>query len=209
MPRLSWSPLPRSPKVFTCRRKQSRVGGWRADPGSPGRTGLSHGAPSLPAAALCSPRSPRGSAGRAPGAPRRSRPCRRGSGGGGRLRERGRLTRETKARSPWPAAPLPAGRCLQGEQCAAHRSPPRAGGTRGAARRGPSSRRQQAGPPPPSSLRGCSKGSPAKSEARQEWRGKCPRSVSKGAELPRDSSEQPLRSDRPGTCGGARPSPGN
>ncbi|XP_074959832.1 uncharacterized protein LOC142061972 [Phalacrocorax aristotelis] len=44
------------------------------------------------------------------------------------LRERDRLTRETKARrSPWPAAPLPAGRCLQGEQCAPHRSPAPAG----------------------------------------------------------------------------------
>lgn len=52
------------------------------------------------------------------------------AGSGGRLGERVQLTQETKALSPWPAAPLPAGRCLQGKQCAAHRSPaPRRGET--------------------------------------------------------------------------------
>lgn len=93
-----------------------------------------------------------------------------GLGGGRRLRVRGWLTRETKARSPWLAAPLPAGRCLQGKQCAAHRSPaPRRGHTRG---RSPGSLLPMATgrSSPPSSLRGCRRGSPGKSEPRWESR---------------------------------------
>lgn len=125
-------PAAQVPEGFHLPEEAQQGWGTAGGPRHPGWTGLPRGAPSLPAAALCSPRSPRGSAGRAPGAQRRSRPCRRGSGGGGRVRERGRLTRETKAQSPWPAAPLPAGRCLQGEQCAAHRTPaPSPGNARG------------------------------------------------------------------------------
>lgn len=150
-------------------------------------------APSLPAAPLCSPRSPRGSAGRAPGARRRSRPCRRGSGSGGRLRAWGRLTRETKARSPCPAALLPAGRCLQGKQCAAHRSPAPL------AHAGP-----LAALPPPDGNRpvfprrarlAAAVGVPQARASHAGRRGlshqaKRPGAGSKGAELPQDGSEQ-------------------
>lgn len=163
--------------------------------GGPSHPRQDRAAPSLPAAPLCSPRSPRGSAGRAPGARRRSRPCRRSSGGGGRLRARGRLTRETKARSPWPAAPLPAGRCLQGKQCAAHRSPARRRGhTRGCSPR--SLLPTATGRSSPAELAPrLQHGFPRQKRATPGGGGRGaqpPRRMarSKGVEVPRDSSEQ-------------------
>lgn len=219
MPRLSWSPLPRSPKVFTCRRKNSRVGGWRADPATPGRTRLP---PRLPLAprrpapltqvtkGLCrkSSRSSETVTSMSPGLGRQ----RREAAGAGPAHS-GDKGAEPMARRPAARRALPTGQTMRGSSL----PPPGAGGTRGAARRGPSSRRQQAGLPPPSSLRGCSRDSPGKSEPRRERGGSQPLRQMPGGWEQRSgapagqlrAAPELLRSGRPGTCGGARPSPGN
>lgn len=175
-------------------------------------------APSLPAAPLCSPMSPRGSAGRAPGARRRSRPCRRGSAAaGGCGCGAGSLGRQRRRAHGSPPR-CPPGAAYRANNARLIAPPPRAGGTRGAARRGPSSRRQQAGLP----RRARSAAAEEVPQARASHAGKVesstqpPRRMPEGREQRRGAptgqlraSPPPLRSGRPGTCGGARPCPGN